>query len=87
MTIIVCTAGGVFLLWAAWWVYRGDKRHGKHRIITVPNTPPAVAAHHPLPVVDPTGIATEAWEKAWARPTRHTHRDPTTGRFVPRGKL
>jgi len=111
-TIIVCTVSGVFLLWAAWWVYRVDKRHGKHRIITLPNTPPAVAAHHPLPKQwegkgEYYDLDDEADLKRWraladgpadgvtARPlpdlgsdtTRHTHRDPTTGRYTPRGKL
>jgi len=40
-------------------------------------TPPArVAAHHPLPIVD-TGPDTETWPAP-----RHTHRDPTTGRYT-----
>jgi len=42
-------------------------------------TPPArVAAHHPLPVVD-IGPDTEVWPAP-----RHTHRDPTTGRYTRR---
>ena len=69
-------AGGVVLWCAIWWLTRTPK-HGKHR------TPPArVAAHHPLPIVD-LGPDTETW----AAPTRHTHRDPTTGRYTRRGKL
>jgi len=104
VTIIVCTAGGVFLLWAAWWIYRGTPKHGKHYT----TLPPTVAAHHPLPPAvdlakamyevrasgqhgaDAMDVLKSAAVGADTRPpppTRHTHRDPTTGRYTPRGKL
>ncbi len=95
--IVVCTAAGVFLLWAAWWIYRGTPKHGKHHIVL-----PTVAAHHPLP---PADLAKALYEvrasgmrgadsmdvlktaaadtETWPAPTRrHTHRDPTTGRYT-----
>jgi len=75
--IVVGVAAGVFLLWAAWWFYRGTPKHGKHR-----TTLPAVAAHHPLPTVVDLGPDTATWPAP-----RHTHRDPTTGRYTPRDKL
>ncbi len=79
MTIIVGVVAGLVVSWSTWWwIIRRDKRHGKHRT----TLPPTVAAHHPLPTVVNLGPDTATW------PTpRHTHRDPTTGRFVPRGKL
>lgn len=40
--IVVCTVGGVFLLWAVWWIYRGTPKHGKHYTTVAPT----VAAHH-----------------------------------------
>ena len=42
---VVGTAGGAFLLWAAWWIYRGTPTHAKHRTTVAPT----VAAHHPFP--------------------------------------
>jgi len=71
----IVVAGGimaaVIALGAVWFVYRATI-DGKHR-----TTLPAVAAHHPLPTVVDLGPDTETW------PTpRHTHRDPTTGRYT-----
>jgi len=99
VTIIVFTAAGVFLLWAAWWVYRGTPKHGKHYTIVAAT----VAAHHPLPPavdlaktmyeVRASGMrgtdamavlksaAAGADTATWPAP-RHTHRDPTTGRYT-----
>lgn len=72
MILVVCTVGGVFLLWAAWCIYRGTPKHGKHH-----TTLPTVAAHHPLPTVVDLGPDTATWPAP-----RHTHRDPTTGRYT-----
>jgi len=98
VTIIVGLAGGVFLLWAVWWVYRGTPKHGKHYTTVAPT----VAAHHPLPPADlatamhevrASGMhgsdamavlksAAAGADTAPPPPTRHTHRDPTTGRYT-----
>jgi len=92
---VVGTAGGAFLLWAAWWIYRGTPQHSKHH-----TTLPTVAAHHPLPkviagggelydldeVAKEFGVDLGPDTDTWPAP-RHTHRDPTTGRFVTRDKL
>ncbi len=119
--IVVCTVGGVFLLWAVWWIYRGNPKHGKHRTTVAPT----VAAHHPLPrpswLADlgsqplsrddvsatkarisesrhrggyispktpvsslpkvPAGPAPGA-SAHHPLPVRHTHRDPTIGRYT-----
>jgi len=107
--IVVCTVGGVFLLWAAWWIYRGTPKHGKHHTTVAP----PVAAHHPLPPAGHSGwprsgaqelakamyevrasgmhgadamavlksAAAGADTATWPAP-RHTHRDPTTGRYT-----
>jgi len=97
VTIIVCTLGGVFLLWAAWWIYRGTPKHSKHYTTVAPT----VAAHHPLPPavdlakamyeVRASGMrgadamavlkSAAADTETWPTP-RHTHRDPTTGRYT-----
>jgi hypothetical protein len=95
VTIIVCSVAGVFLLWAAWWVYRGTPKHGKHYT--------TVAAHHPLPpavdlakamyevrasgmhgadAMDVLKSATAGPDTAHRPAPRHTHRDPTTGRYT-----
>lgn len=84
MTIIVCTAGGVFLLWAAWWIYRGTPKHGKHYTTVAPT----VAAHHQLPPEGARAFSgsmqkmTDPYQKAGLCQPRHTHRDPTTGRYT-----
>jgi len=91
--IVVCIAGGVFLLWAAWWVYRGTPKHGKH-YTTLPPADLAKAMYEvrasgmhgadSLTVLKAAAADTETWP---APTRRHTHRDPTTGRYTPRGKL
>jgi len=83
--IIVCTAGGVFLLWAVWWIYRGTPKHGKHH-----TTLPTVAAHHPVsrgPIIVPDAVYRDmvtdlSRDTEPSPPVRHTHRDPTTGRYT-----
>jgi len=77
IAIAYTAAGGVALWCAIWWLTRTPK-HGKHRTTVAPT----VAAHHPLPPAVDLGPDTATWPAL-----RHTHRDPTTGRFVPRGKL
>jgi len=68
VTITVGVVAGLVVSWSIWWwVYRGDKRHGKHRT-TLPPLPP--------PTVD-LGPDTATWPAP-----RHTHRDPTTGRYT-----
>jgi len=97
VTIIVCTAAGVFLLWAAWWISRGTPKHGKHYTTVAPT----VAAHHSLPPAvdlaktmyevrasgmrgtDAMAVLKSAALDADTRPApRHTHRDSTTGRYT-----
>jgi len=101
---VVGTAGGAFLLWAAWWIYRGTPTHSKHYTTVAPT----VAAHHPLPPA--ADLAKAMYEvrvsgprsadaldvlksaalgpdtETWPAP-RHTHRDPTTGRYTRREQL
>jgi len=88
VTIIVCTAAGVFLLWAAWWIYRGTPKHSKHHT----TLPPADLAKAMYEVrasgmrgADAMAVlksaAAEADTETWPAP-RHTHRDPTTGRYT-----
>jgi len=84
--IVVGTAGGVFLLWAAWWIYRGTPKHGKHHT-TLPPADLAKAMHEvrasgmrgtdALDVLKAAAADTETWPAP-----RHTHRDPTTGRYT-----
>ena len=86
MTIIVCTAGGVFLLWAVRWVYRGTPTHSKHHT----TLPPADLAKAMYEVrasgmrgTDAMAVLKSAALDADTRPApRHTHRDPTTGRYT-----
>ncbi len=86
MTIVVCTVGGVFLLWAVWWIYRGTPKHGKHHTTLAPT----VAAHHPLsrgPIIVPDDVYRDmvtdlGRDTEPSPPVRHTHRDPTTGRYT-----
>jgi len=88
VTIIVCTAGGVFLLWAVRWVYRGTPTHSKHHT-TLPPADLAKAMYE----VRSSGMrgadALDVLKSAAAGPDtahrpapRHTHRDPTTGRYT-----
>lgn len=94
MTIIVVgvvgTAGGVFLLWAVWWIYRGTPKHGKHHT-TLPPADLAKAMHEVrasgMRGADSMAVlkAAAADTETWPTPTRrHTHRDPTTGRYTRR---
>jgi len=88
--IIVGTLGGVFLLWAVWWIHRGTPKHGKH-YTTVPPVDLAKAMYE----VRASGqrgadglnvlksAAAGADTETWAAP-RHTHRDPITGRYTRR---
>jgi hypothetical protein len=80
VTPIVVTGAimaAVIALGAAWFVYR-TITDSKHRT----TLPPTVAAHHPLPTVVDLGPDTATWPAP-----RHTHRDPTTGRYTRRDKL
>jgi len=78
VAVTIMAAVTAWFAWVAWFMHR-TATYGKHHH-TIP--PARVAAHHPLPIVD-LGPDTETW----AAPTRHTHRDPTTGRYTRRGKL
>jgi len=76
----IMTAVTAWFAWVAWFMHRMATSGKRHRT----TLPPAAAAHHPLPTVVDLGPDTATWP---APTRRHTHRDPTTGRFVPRGKL
>jgi len=78
----IMTAVTAWFAWVAWFMHRMATSGKRHRT-TLPHHPAATAAaHHPLPTVVDLGPDTATWPAP-----RHTHRDPTTGRFVPRGKL
>jgi len=112
VTIIVGTLGGVFLLWAVWWIYRGTPTHSKHYTTVAParvaamTDPFGVTPHTVL--LGKVGVSEQDLAKAMyevrasgmhgadaldvlksaalgadTRPApRHTHRDPTTGRYT-----
>jgi len=91
--IVVCTAaGGVFLLWAVWWVYRGTPKHGKHYTTVAPTVAAQDLAKamyevrssgmHGADALDVLKSAAAGTDTRPAPPARHTHRDPTTGRYT-----
>lgn len=89
MTIIVGVVAGLVVSWSAWWwIIRRDKRHGKHRT-TLPPADLAKAMHEVrasgMRGADSMAVLKSAAAGAdtnTAPPTRHTHRDPTTGRYT-----
>jgi len=93
-TALVFTTAWVSLVWTAWWIYRGTPKHGKHHTPLPPTVDLAKAMYevrasgmHGADALDvPKSAALDADTRP-APTSRHTHRDPTTGRFVPRGKL
>jgi len=94
VAVTIMAAVTAWFAWVAWFMHR-TATYGKHHH-TIP--PARVAAHHPLPVVDTgpdtetwpaprrTGelydLDAVAAEFGIALPVRHTHRDPTTGRYT-----
>lgn len=87
VAVVIMAAVTAWFAWVAWFMHRMATSGKRHHA-----TLPTVAAHHPLsrgPIIVPddvyrdmvTDLDLGSDTATWPAP-RHTHRDPTTGRYT-----